>query len=562
MKKKVLLVAINAKYIHSNLAVYSLKKYSGVYSENVEIAEYTINQYTDFIIQDIYKRKPDVLAFSCYIWNIEYVTAIIRDIKKVMKDCEIWAGGPEVSYRAKDFLKEYSEVKGIMVGEGEKIFLNLLEKWINEDRDIGKIKGIVYRNNEEIISNPFETLLDLSEVPFVYDDLDKFKNKIIYYESSRGCPFSCSYCLSSIDKKLRFRDIELVKKELKIFIDKKIPQVKFVDRTFNCKKSHAMEIWRFINDNDNGITNFHFEISADLIDEEELELFKRMRPGLIQLEIGVQTTNSMTIREINRTMDLPRLKNIVEKINSYKNIHQHLDLIAGLPYENYDSFINSFNDVYAMKPEQLQLGFLKVLSGAKMEIKAEEYELVYTTLPPYEVLSTKWISYEEILKLKKIENMVEIYYNSRQFTNTIEYLEKKFETPFEMFEGIGNYYEFHKLHEVKHNRIQMYEILLGYIKSICEDYKVFEELLKLDVYLRENIKSRPAFAGEEDREELRGVYHEYRSIGKNIHIEKFDINVLEWIRNNNLIKEKQVILFDYREKNPINLWCKMEEIEV
>ncbi len=557
---KVLLVAINAKYIHSNLAVYCLKKYSKEYDNNIEIAEYTINQYTEYIVQDIYKKKPDVLAFSCYIWNIEYVTAIIRDIRKVLKNCDIWVGGPEVSYRAAAFLDEYKEVKGVMIGEGEKIFHNLMEKYIEGKCDFENINGIVYRNNDKIISNPFETLLDLSEVPFPYDDLDEFKNKIIYYESSRGCPYSCSYCLSSIDKKLRFRDMNLVKKELKIFIDNKIPQVKFVDRTFNCKKSHAMEIWRFIKENDNGITNFHFEISADLIDEEELELFKTMRPGLIQLEIGVQTTNPLTIKEIDRTMNLDKLKYVVEKINGFKNIHQHLDLIAGLPYEDYNSFVKSFNDVYRLKPEQLQLGFLKVLSGAKMEKKAEDYELVYTTLPPYEVLTTKWLNYDRILQLKSIENTVEIYYNSRQFINSLSYLERKFDTPFEMFEGIGKYYELHKLNEVKHNRIQMYEILLKYVKSVCEDYKVFEELLKLDVYLRENIKSRPAFAGEISKEELREYYYEYRDAGKNVHIEIFDINVMKWIEDGTVENKKQAVLFDYREKNPINLWCRLREL--
>jgi len=557
VEMKILLVAINAKYIHSNLAVYCLKKYSKEYDNNIEIAEYTINQQMEFILQDIYKRNADVVAFSCYIWNIEYVTAIIKDLKKIMKNNDIWVGGPEVSYRATSFLEEYKEVKGVMVGEGEKSFNRLTKEYVEDTKDFSNIKGVVYRDGEELKATPCEELLDLSDVPFPYDDLDKFKNKIIYYESSRGCPYSCSYCLSSIDKKLRFRNLELVKSELKIFIDHKIPQVKFVDRTFNCNKKHAMEIWRFINENDNGVTNFHFEISADIIDEEELALFKTMRPGLIQLEIGVQTTNPVTIKEIDRIMNLDKLRYVVEKINSFNNIHQHLDLIAGLPYEDYNSFVKSFNDVYAMRPEQLQLGFLKVLSGAKMERKSEEYGLVYTTLPPYEVLTTKWLDYDRVLELKTIENMVEIYYNSRQFTNALAWLENQFETPFKMFEGIGKYYELHKLNEVKHNRIQMYEILLEYVKSVCEDYKVFEELLKLDVYLRENIKSRPAFAGNNHKEELRDYYHEYRSEGKNIHIELFNINIRKWINNRTIEQTGQVVMFDYREKDPITLWCRL-----
>lgn len=559
--KKVLLVAINAKYIHSNLAVYCLRKYAEKYDSNIEIAEYTINQYTEYIFKDIYKRRPDVILFSCYIWNIEYVGCIIRNLRKVMKSAEIWVGGPEVSYRAEDFLMEYPEINGVMSGEGEKIFLKMMERWIEQKEQLNNINGIIYRDKEAIITNPHECIMDLSDLPFPYDNLNKFKNKIIYYESSRGCPYSCSYCLSSVDKKLRFRNLNLVKKELKIFIDNNIPQVKFVDRTFNCNKAHAMEIWRFIKDNDNGITNFHFEISADLIGEDELELFKSMRLGLIQLEIGVQSTNSETIKEIDRVMNLDKLRYVVNKINSFGNIHQHLDLIAGLPYEDYDSFIKSFNDVYAMHPEQLQLGFLKVLSGAKIQENAERYGLIYTSEPPYEVLSTNWLSFDDILKLKNIEEMVELFYNSRQFTNVLTLLENKYNSPFEMFEDIGTYYEAHKLHEVKHNRIQNYEILYKYIKNNYEDYEIFEELMILDIYLRENIKSRPLFIKEQDKDNLRKYYHEYKAEGKMIHVENLSINVSEWFENKKIVRENQIVLFDYSKKNPINLWCECRVIE-
>lgn len=563
-RKKILLVAINAKYIHSNLAVYCLKKYAEEYRDNIEIAEYTINQYRDYILQNIYQRKPDIVAFSCYIWNIEYVTAIIKNLRKIMKQTQIWVGGPEVSYRASEFLEKYPEAHIVMLGEGEKTFKSLVELNVNgkvNAEELKNIRGIVYRDREgRIRNNGFSELMDLSSVPFPYDDIDSFKNKIIYYESSRGCPYSCSYCLSSVDKRLRFRDIGLVKKELQLFIDNEIPQVKFVDRTFNCKKSHAMEIWRYIYEHDNGVTNFHFEISADMIDEEELELFSKMREGLIQLEIGVQTTNERTIKEINRTMKLDRLRYVVNRINSFKNIHQHLDLIAGLPYEDYDSFVKSFNDVYYMYPEQLQLGFLKVLSGAEMERKVSDYELMYTDEPPYEVLSTKWLSYDDILHLKSVENMVEIYYNSRQFVNSIAYLENKFETPFDMFEELGNYYELHKLDEVRHSRIQMYNILLEFYKSKYEDDKVFIELLKLDVYLRENIKSRPGFAENEDKELLREYYRKYKTITKMIHIESFDIDVLKWMRDHQIVQRKQIVLFDYREMNRINHWCSTKEL--
>ena len=371
---KILLTAINAKYIHSNLAVYCLKAYAERMFQNtaqnpldIEIAEYTINQQMEDIMMDIYERHPDVLCLSCYIWNLQYVEGLVREIHKVCPDMAIWLGGPEVSYDAKETLLRLPEVTGIMMGEGEKTFVELCQ-YYNKKESLRDIAGITFRNKDnEIIENPWRMPMDLSEVPFVYNNMKDFENKIIYYETSRGCPFSCSYCLSSIDKKLRFRDIELVKKELQFFIDQKVPQVKFVDRTFNCKHSHAMEIWRFIKEHDNGVTNFHFEVSADLLNEQEIELLKSMRPGLVQLEIGVQSTNPDTICEIKRTMDFEKLSETVTKIHEGKNIHQHLDLIAGLPFEDMESFAKSFDDVYALKPHQLQLGFLKVLKGSYME---------------------------------------------------------------------------------------------------------------------------------------------------------------------------------------------------
>ncbi len=580
--KKILLVAINAKYIHSNLAVYSLKKYAEETGADIEIAEYTVNQYVPDIVRDIYLKKPDIVAFSCYIWNRDYVGRVIEDIAKVLPERSIWAGGPEASYNATAFLKQYPDLSGIMVGEGEAVFKNLTLHYIQGNPILQDIKGIIYRDRKsgEIISNPPESLLDLSTIPFPYDNLESFKNKIIYYESSRGCPFSCSYCLSSIDKKLRFRNIELVKRELKYFIDHNIPQVKFVDRTFNCKKSHAMEIWKFILEQDNGITNFHFEISADLLDEEELELLSRMRAGLVQFEIGVQSTNPVTIAEIDRTMNLDKLKYVVGRINGFRTIHQHLDLIAGLPYEDFESFKKSFNDVYAMKPEQLQLGFLKVLSGANMESRAEAYGLVYSNHPPYEVLYTKWLTYEEILKLKKIENVVEIYYNSRQFINTMAYLERKFQSPFDMYEQLAMYYSGMEQNGEKHSRIAKYDLLLQFIQKQYETVNgnylnplsIYCELLMYDVYLRENIKTRPAYFQTENSQALKSVYRQYKAQGKNVHIEKFyyDIrNYSEMIKQND--KEavrrgpeprENYVLFDYGIRNKVNHEAAVSEIVI
>lgn len=412
---KVLLAAINAKYIHSNLAVYSLRAYAQKYLAATEIGEYTINQQIDEILTDIYRRNPNVLCFSCYIWNISYVELLVRELPKILPDTEIWLGGPEVSYNAKDVLAQFPQVRGIMKGEGEETFLALLDYYHGKTDSLRQVAGITYRCGEEkqadsrgeIIENPWRQVIDLSSVPFVYSQTEAFQNKIIYYESSRGCPFSCSYCLSSVDKRLRFRDLEQVKRELQFLIDQEVPQVKFLDRTFNCNHDHAYAIWSYLAEHDKGKTNFHFEVAADLLNEKELQLIESMRPGLIQLEIGVQSTNEKTIREIRRVMKFEQVKAVVERIHAAGNVHQHLDLIAGLPYEDYESFHRSFCDVYALRPEQLQLGFLKVLKGSYMEEKAADYELCFQDRPPFEVLSTKWLPYADVIRLKRVEEMVE-----------------------------------------------------------------------------------------------------------------------------------------------------------
>ena len=570
----ILLTAINAKYIHSNLAVYSLRAYAAgkceKYKEEIGIAEYTINQPLDQILMNLYKRKPEVLCFSCYLWNIEYVEQLVAELGKIMPQTDIWLGGPEVSYHASHMLEQFPQVYGIMRGEGEETFLELAEFYYNNSgksleqcekvQRLKEIVGITFRDGEEIIETADRSVMDLSKVPFVYEDLDVFKNKIIYYESSRGCPFSCSYCLSSIDKCLRFRDLELVKKELQFFIDHEIPQVKFVDRTFNCKHSHSMEIWSYIKEHDKGKTNFHFEVAADLLNEEELNLISTMRPGLIQLEIGVQSTNEQTIKEIHRTMKFSQVTEVVNRVHAAKNIHQHLDLIAGLPFEDYNSFHKSFCDVYALRPEQLQLGFLKVLKGSYMEEKTKDYELLYQNRPPYEVLSTKWLPYSDVIRLKGLEEMVEVYYNSRQFEHTMELLEQVFGDAFVMFEEMSNYYEEHGYYGVNHNRVARYEILYAFIKEVAlVQYETllteeqFRQTLVMDLYLRENMKNRPAFAGDslvskevertfydteaEEHQYLKG-YEKYdkRQLRKMTHLENID---------------GHLILFDYQNRNPL-----------
>ncbi len=547
---KIILAACNAKYIHSNLAVYDLQAYARQYQQHILLKEYTINQQKDEIMKDLYEEKPDVICFSCYIWNISFVKELAEDLKKVLPSVPFWAGGPEVSFDAEAFLAANPAFDGVMVGEGEETFLELAGYYVDHRKSLEQIRGIAFRKENQVLHNGWREIMDLSKVPFPYKDLQDFDHRIIYYESSRGCPFSCSYCLSSVDKKLRFRSLDLVRKELQFFLDHKVPQVKFVDRTFNCKHDHAMAIWKYIVEHDNGVTNFHFEIAADLLREEELELMATMRPGLIQLEIGVQSTNLQTLEAIHRKTDFLRICQIVERIHSFGNIHQHLDLIAGLPYEDYDSFHHSFNDVYALRPQQFQLGFLKVLKGSLMKQMEKEYGIVHKEKEPYEVLSTNWITYEDVLNLKKVENMVEVYYNSGQFENSLKYVETLFPDSFTMYEALGRFYEQKGYDCISHNRLRRYEILLEFIESLKQgDVQKGADVLVLDLYLREKLKSRPSFAKDQKAEEKKiWAYRKQENIPKTAHIQVF------W--------DGRVLLFDYEKKDPLTGNALTEEIRL
>ena len=583
---KFLLVALNTKYIHSNPALYSLRAYAGPeLQKQIELAEYTINHEFSEILGDIYKRKPDVLGFSCYLWNIRMVFELTKELKKLLPHTDIWLGGPEVSYDAPKVLSAHPEVTGVMVGEGEVTFRELLSYYVGIEKsdmerdgegiffagttegDFSGIKGLCLRTG---YTAPRE-LTDMSGLPFLYEELSPFENRIIYYESSRGCPFRCSYCLSSIDKQVRLRDLDTVKKELQFFLDHKVKQVKFVDRTFNCNHAHATAIWQYILEHDNGVTNFHFEIAGDLLNEEELLLLSRMRPGLVQLEIGVQSVNPETLEAIHRKMDVDKLSGIVARINEGKNVHQHLDLIAGLPFENFESFGHSFDRVYAMKPEQLQLGFLKVLKGSEMADRAEEFGICHMDRAPYEVLFTKWLSFDEVQKLKRIEEMVELYYNSNQFVHTLRFLEQAFVSPFSMYEVLAEFYEEKGYFVNSPARSYRYQVLLAFA---CEKDRahedVYRELLTYDMYLRENVKSRPEFARElqEYKEVMRDFYRkeeenrtylpEYREydskqLARLTHLEPFFYPVWEMPGRDAIKEEKEpgFVLFDYETRNPL-----------
>lgn len=580
---KVLLTAVNAKYIHSNLAIYSMKAYAekkGCWGAEIQLAEYTINQQQDGILRKIYEKKPDVLCFSCYIWNISFIKELIQDLKKILPETRIWVGGPEVSYDAERFLKEMPQVTGVMCGEGEATFLEVVKsyaQWENQEQEpemLDNIPGIVYRKGQELIVTGNRDILDMDELVFPYENLSLFEHKIIYYESSRGCPFSCSYCLSSIDKKLRFRSLSLVKEELQFFLDNKVPQVKFVDRTFNCKKEHAMEIWKYLKEHDNGVTNFHFEIAADLLSENEIALISTMRPGLIQLEIGVQSTNEKTLEEIRRKTSFSEICKKVQAVAAGENVHQHLDLIAGLPYEDYESFKKSFCDVYALKPQQLQLGFLKVLKGAYMQEMAEAYGCVYKSKEPYEVLKTRWLTYGEISRLKGVEEMTEVYYNSGQFSYTLEALEKEFPDAFTMYEAFADFYEEKGYFAVSHARISRYEILREFLQEKeIQNLEFYDELMVLDLYARENLKTRPSWAMDlkpykkqmqefyTKEEEQPGILKDYqgyqaRQMEKMTHLEVFTYNVLEGKTEKGIYP----VVFDYKKRNPLTYQGKISRV--
>ncbi len=653
-----LLCGINAKYIHSNLAIFSLKAYADrkkIPGAEIILKEYTINNYVEDILQDLYEAKADIIIFSCYIWNISFVRELAAELKKVSPEVKIWAGGPEVSYAANKFLMENPAFDLIMQGEGEEVFSELIcltveekcrikdvykqseskkvlsgivekryfierKQAVKEEKDIEdkhfagednvyptnyidmsklqKLQGIAVRdflgeaalgnaesnigNKTKIINTGFATLMDMDTIPFVYEDFHLFEHKILYYETSRGCPFCCSYCLSSVDKTVRFRSLPIVKKELDAFLEAKVPQVKFVDRTFNCNRQRAIDIWSYLVEHDNGITNFHFEISSDLLGEEELELFAKMRPGLIQLEIGVQSTNGETVDAIHRHMDLDKLFHYVDRVHELGNIHQHLDLIAGLPYENYERFGCSFDDLYAHEPDQLQLGFLKVLKGTMMEEEVKKYSILYRNQPPYEVLGTKWLSYDEIILLKGVEELVELYYNSGQYTLTLKYAVPFFESPFRFYEMFSAWYRGKGYHKLNHNRLEKYNILREFLREHIDENErdTLDEIMLYDMYLRENVKGRPAWAKDtaqykkewkalyrEQGEKLfpedvqAGIYDSKRAANQS-HIEVFEINIKKFEQSGQVEKKQVFCLFDYSRRNPLNRAARTVEWEI
>lgn len=542
---KIVLAGINSQYVHLNLAVRYLKKYVEANSDlKIEIYETNINNQVFNIIKDIYELNPDKIIFSTYIWNKEYIVEIVKELKKVLPNVEIILGGPEVSYKWEKFMANMPEVDALLLGEGENVLLNFLTK--EED----KVLGVVSRKNDEIVFNGIEPIIEnLDIVPFPYEDWElEDKTKIFYYESSRGCPFSCSYCLSSIDKTVRYYSLDRVKKDLKRFLDSPIKLLKFVDRTFNLRKERYMEIWKFLLENYREGITFHFEINANIFDDETLDFLEKVPKGYFQFEIGVQSINSETMVAIKRNNILDKLAHNVRRIS--RNIHLHLDLIAGLPYETYDIFKNSFNYVYNLKPEMIQLGFLKLLKGTQMYDEVEKYQYKYYSRPPYEVFSNKFISFGELVKLKNLEKMLDYYYNSEKFRYTCDFvINNNFDTPFAFFEKIADYYDKKGYLKISHKEVALFNILYDfYVENNLKDLDIFVEFLKYDYLALGKPGSYPEWLKSNKDSELHNQLikdSEFKSVReghKNSELEEFKYNIFTNKREN------INIFFNYKTK--------------
>ncbi|MBS5307977.1 MAG: B12-binding domain-containing radical SAM protein [Clostridium sp.] len=543
---KILLTAINSKFVHSNLAVRYLRAFTKDMNYDCKIREFSINDRDEKILEEIIKERPNVVAFSTYIWNIEIIKRLSNLIKLVDEDIEILYGGPEVSYDSQNILKELNG-EYIIEGEGEKTYREFVEYKLGE-REINSIRSLYYKVDGEVISNGKRPLMNMNELIFPYEEDENLDNKIVYYEASRGCPFNCKYCLSSTTHGVRFLDIDRVKQELKYFIDKEVRLVKFVDRTFNCNHKFTMAIWEFLINQDTK-TQFHFEISADILKKSELELLRKAPKDRFQFEVGVQTTNDDVLNRINRFVNFSDIKEKVEELIQIRNIKQHLDLIAGLPGEDYNSFKNSFNDVYSISPEEIQLGFLKLLRGSSMREEAEEYGMKYSPYPPYEILKTKDISYDELIKLKKVEEMVDKYYNSQKFDNIIKYLVNKFDTPFDFYYTLGTYFDSKGYFDRNIGNSEYYRVFLDFNMEILKgDNSILKEILKFD-YLRFNKKrGMPEFIQRNlDKDEELKIKDQFKGIYsfKDYHLEIFDINISKFIKNSTVVKEKDYYLFGH-----------------
>lgn len=560
---KVVLTALDSKFIHSNLAVRYLKAYTKDLDYECVIKEFTVNDRLEKLLEEIIAEHPDVLAFSCYIWNIEMVKTLARLVKLVNPKIEILYGGPEVSYDSESFLSE-NPGEYVICGEGEETyheFINWLlwkrENRISEEEANNKlkiIKGLSFKIDGKVQFNGERPLMDMSKIVFPYTLEDNLENRIVYFESSRGCPFKCKYCLSSTIHNVRFLNVDRVKKELKFLVDKGAKLIKFVDRTFNCNAKFATEIWEFLISLDTEAT-FHFEISADILTDEQIKLLATAPKGRIQFEVGVQTTNNEVLRNINRYVNFEDIREKVEELEKIRNIKQHLDLIAGLPGEDFYSFKKSFNDVYSINPEEIQLGFLKLLKGSDMRAEAEKWEMVYSPYPPYEILSTKDVSYEELLTLKKVEEVVDKYYNSGKFNNILKYFMPKFTTPFDFYQALGEFLHSKGYLNRNISSADYYKVFIEFNEEkFYENADNLREIIKYD-YLKFNKKKWiPEFLNRERIKEEERKIKELIKNGEiktsdNYHAEKFFIDVELFIKSGELKEIECYVIFDPENNN-------------
>ncbi|MBS5967820.1 MAG: B12-binding domain-containing radical SAM protein [Clostridium perfringens] len=543
---KILLTAINSKYIHSNLAVRYLKAFTKDLDFQGDIKEFSINDRVENILEGIIEEKPDVVAFSCYIWNMEFVNRLAELIKLVDPKIEILYGGPEVSYEGKEFLENH-EGEYVIVGEGEKTFREFVLYKLGEGK-IEDIKGLNYKRDGKVFENPKRPEMDMNELVFPYTYEEDINNKIVYYEASRGCPFKCKYCLSSVMHGVRFLDVERVKKELKYFMERGLKLVKFVDRTFNCNREYTVELLKYLSEQDTE-TRFHFEVAADLLTEEQIEILNNAPKGRFQLEVGVQTTNNEVLHNINRYITYENIKEKVLKVAAGKNVMQHLDLIAGLPGEDLESFKKSFNDVHAIRPDEIQLGFLKLLKGSSMREEAENWGIVYSPYAPYEIIRSKDISYEELLLLKKVEAMVDKYYNSCKFNNVIKFFLNIYEKPFDFYYDLAMFFEEKGNFKRSIGNVEYYKILLDfYLEKIGgEDEGLFKEVLKFDYLCFNKKRWLPDFLlrtiTKEDEQNIKDSFHRQMPF-KKAHIEKFEIDIINYIKNGEINFEPKYLIFD------------------
>ncbi len=555
---RILLTALNARFSHSSLALRYLRSYCAEGDWEMELAEYTINDQNNYILGEIYRKNADLVAFSSYIWNIDKILAVCRKLKKIRPDVIIVLGGPEVSYDATELMRLHPYLDYVVFGEGEVTFKELLQK-LSHSGTTAKagpgILGLAYREGDEVKLNPARPVqeeLDQIPPPYQLGEAAELKNRVVYYESSRGCPFSCQYCLSSLEKGVRYFSLERVKNDLLGLMAQGAETIKFVDRTFNCQPARAREIFSFLMENmpEERSVRFHFEIGAALLDEATLELLEQAPPGLFEFEIGVQSTNEATLAAVKRKADWHHLKPVVQRLAKPQNIHLHLDLIAGLPQETYSSFRRSFNAVFSLRPHLLQLGFLKLLKGSGLRRQAASFGCIYADDPPYEVLATDTLDYGEILRLHLIEDLVEKYYNSQRFQHSLNLLlHQGGQTPFDFFAEFALFWEAQGLHQRPHNTNALFQILGGYGKrkelSLSVNQEIFLEVLKFDYLLQsggvlpaawfprtflDNQKQRTHdFLGNpENINDLLPHFRGFsaREINKYVHIEIFQIDVI------------------------------------